>query len=99
MEEERFLVDHADCRAERCESEIADVVAIECHSAGSYLVEPGYEVGNRRLPGACRTNEGSELPRLHLETDVAQRLLARQIGEGHVLEGNRAPHIGQIQCT
>src|SRR5262245_13989600 len=73
MEEVRLLRDQAHEIGERGQRDLADVEAVERHTATGHVVQPRNEIRDRRLAGAARSDDRRELPGLHREVDVLER--------------------------
>ena len=89
------LGDVADGVLQRLEGHVADVVAADAHRAGLGVVEPGDQVGDRRLAGAGRADQGDHLARLGGEGDVVQHLAAvAGLGAGDDLQRGQRDLVG-----
>ena len=73
MEEVGLLGHEADHATERVEPDPADVEPVDLDGSGVDVVQPGDQVGRRRLPGARRSHERDELARLGLEVEILER--------------------------
>ena len=99
VKEMHVLGDHADRLAQRLETRLAHVDAVDAHGAGAHVVESWHELAHRGLAGARRTHQGHELAGLGAEAHVAQYLLAgRVVQHGYRLErGQRDLAAGGIR--
>ena len=78
------------CARRSREVQLADVHAVDRDAPLLHVVEAQQQADDRRLARAGRADDRHALPGLDLERDVPQHRLALDVGEGDVLERDRA---------
>lgn len=80
----------ADCRAQRLELDVGDVLAIDEDAPRGRVVEPEEQPEDGRLAAAGRPDERYLLARRDREGDVAEDRALGVVPEVDILEANRA---------
>src|ERR1700751_704601 len=91
IEQDGLLRDLADLLTQRFQADIAEIVSVDEHLAGSHIEEPRDKIHQRRLPCSTWPHKRQDLATLDLEIDVVQHLffaLVGAVGEPHLLETN-----------
>src|SRR5262249_52375994 len=85
-EQQRLLVDEADLAPEGLEREVADVDAVEQHTAAPDVVEAGDQGDERRLACPCGADDADARTGTRLECDVDERVHPPAVAEADVIE-------------
>ena len=95
MEHVGVLGDVADRVLQRLQGDVADVLAADAHGAGRGVVQAGDEVGDGRLAGAGRADQGDHLAGLGGEGDAAEDLaVVAGLDPGDLLQGRQRHLVG-----
>ena len=85
-EQEALLGHDAHVPAQVGEGDVAEVDAADAHRAVGRVVEPGHELGHRRLAGAGRADDGQPLARLDPQRHVVEHERAVAVAERRAVE-------------
>ena len=97
-EQEALLERDPDMAAQRGQRHVDDVVAVDPDRAGLRVVEAGEQHQRRRLAAAAGTDERDPLAGGDLEREAVEHRLAVVVPEAHVVERDRAAHVGEGAC-
>ena len=86
VEEQGFLGDQADLRADVSQTDVAQVDSIDPHAASDWVVESRDQVGQGRLAATVGADNGDRLAKGDPQVDFLQHRLARVVVELHAVE-------------
>ena len=90
-----FLQHHAVAAAQASARDGADILAFHSDGAAAHIIKAHEQIDERCLAAAGWPDNGDALARLHGKVQSADQRTVRIIGEGDVLQGHMALHIGE----
>ena len=95
-EQERFLKDHADGGAKRCQRHVAHIDTVDADSSRTNVVKARQECRHRRLTRTASANERYDLARRNVQRKSIDHWFSACVAKGDVVKHHIARNVARI---